>query len=68
MLERLWSSRVPKNIFEGLHYPPTWSNRFLRWERQKRCYRRKRQGPMAKECCDDVCLKNVVKKFSGKRR
>jgi hypothetical protein len=25
--------------------------RVLQWERQKRCSRRKRQGPIAKECC-----------------
>ena len=26
--------------------------RISRWERQKRCSSRKRQGPMAKKCCD----------------
>ena len=35
MLEWPWSSRSPKDIFQGLHYPLTWSNGFCVGEATK---------------------------------
>ena len=37
----------------------------LWWERQKRCYGRKRQGPMAKKCCHSNSL---IETFFGKEK
>jgi hypothetical protein len=50
-----WSSRSPIYIYIYIYIRPTLSTNMvqwvLRWERQKRCSRRKKQGPMAKKWC-----------------
>jgi hypothetical protein len=61
-----WSSRSPQDIFEGLHYPLTWSNKVLRWERQKKCFGRKRQGRIAHKHLHNKSSMNFL--FMGKGR
>ena len=57
-----WSSRSPKGIFWGLHYPLTWSNGFCGGRGKRNALVEKRQGPMAKKSCHESFQWNI---FSG---
>jgi hypothetical protein len=61
--------RGPQNIY---FKKPTLSTnmiqRVLRWERQKRCSSRKRQGPVIEKCCYNKLLTNFFGEETMKTR
>ena len=52
--------KVPKRHILKPIYLLTWSIGFLWRERQKRCFGRKRQGPMVKKCYYNEFLMNIL--------
>ena len=67
MSDRLWSSRSPKRQILRPTLSTNKVQRILQWERQKRCYGRKRQGPM--HMTENYCRNEFLMKFlRGKRR
>ena len=58
MSEGSWSSRSPKDIFWGLHYPLTWSNGF--------CYVRGKRGPLVEKGTEPMVKKPCYRFFGGK--
>jgi len=55
-----WSLRSPKDIFQGLHYPLSWSKKFC-GGRGKRCtlVKLKKKGPWPKNYCYNKSLMNL---------
>ena len=56
---------VPTRYFVRPTLSTDMVQQILWWERQKRCYGRKRQGPMAKKCCHSNSL---IETFFGKEK
>ena len=64
MSEWPWSSRSPKDMFQGLHYPLTWSNKFCDGWSKRDALIEKGRGPWQRI---DVIM-NFWWKVLGKRR